>query len=355
VQEICCGVSTFRSAFAACILKPLIFNTLDRKRRAVKSTGKFSVKLTGKFFAFSTWGAAMKGVLWRALVVEMLGTFALVFIGAGVVCVNHLTLPAQQQPAAAAALAQHPGLVGIALAQGFILAVALAATMHVSGGFLNPAITLMLWVFGRLDSVRMAWLIGAQLLGGVLAGLCLRLTFSDSVLAEARLGTPHLSLHAYPELQWSSLCSGACIELVLTFFLVFAIFGAILKREAWLAQDETGRGTRPAPEASLQTVDARLAGVVAGLTLTACVVFGYPLTGAATNPARWFGTVLWEASLGSSSSRPGPFADLFVYIAGPVVGALLAGVVYFRILAPQAKDTGPQPQKASTTAPRGKK
>src|SRR4051812_7574167 len=98
----------------------------------------------------------------RAYGLELLGTFALVYFGAGIVCVNHMTTGAGGQPGTAALLGHQPGLVGIALAQGLILATVLAATMHVSGGYLNPAVALMLWVCNRLPSGRAAWLIGAQ-------------------------------------------------------------------------------------------------------------------------------------------------------------------------------------------------
>ena len=114
--------------------------------------------------------------LLRAYLVELLGAFALVYFGAGVVCVDYLTTPAEPERGSVAAkapapqtgaapLLQHqPGLVGIALAQGLILAVVLSVTVPVSGGYLNPAVTLTLWVFNRLDHVRTAWFIGAQLL-----------------------------------------------------------------------------------------------------------------------------------------------------------------------------------------------
>src|SRR5262249_45884713 len=82
-------------------------------------------------------GTAMDKQLMRAYVAELIGTFALVFVGAGAVLVNAVATEANQQP----------GLVGIALAHGLILAVVLSVTLHVSGGFHNPAVTLMLWVF----------------------------------------------------------------------------------------------------------------------------------------------------------------------------------------------------------------
>lgn len=297
----------------------------------------------------------MNKPLLRAYVVELLGTFAVVFFGAGVICVNYLTTPTGQQPGTTAVLGHQPGLVGLALAQGLIYAVMLAATVPIAGGFLNPVITLTLWVFQRLDSVRTAWLLGAQLLGGFLAGLCLRLLFAAELLREARLGAPHLNPLVYPDVQWNSLLTGAGIELVLTFFLIFAIFGVIL-----------GRWFRPAAGASLETpaattdettgmLEARWMGLAAGLALTACMLLGYPLTGAATNPARWFGPVFWEwAAFGSETIHP--FGDAFVYTVGPLTGALLAGLVCFRILFTGEDRTAlAAAERRPTTALRAKK
>src|ERR1700758_4222255 len=125
--------------------------------------------------------------LMRAYTAELIGSFALVFIGAGAVGVNYMTVVPEMRP----------GLVGIALAQGLIYAVGLSVTLHISGGYLNPAVTLMLWSFNRLDTARMAWYIGAQLLGAVLAGLCLYFTFDPRVLHASHLGTPHVNLAAF--------------------------------------------------------------------------------------------------------------------------------------------------------------
>src|SRR5581483_12081268 len=99
----------------------------------------------------------------RAYLIELLGTFALVYVGAGVVCVNQVTTAVGQQAGTAPLTLHQPGLVGLALAQGLIVAVMLAVTVPYSGGYLNPAITLMLWCLGRAPTVRSAWLIGAQL------------------------------------------------------------------------------------------------------------------------------------------------------------------------------------------------
>jgi len=210
-----------------------------------------------------------------------------------------------------------PGLVGVALAQGLILAVLLAVTLPISGGFLNPAVTLMLWVFNRLDHQRTWWFIGAQLLGAALAGGCLRLTFTEGVLGQTRVGTPHLTAAvlggpgatANPTVPM--LLTGTGIELALTFFLVFAIFGTVL-----------------------DTRGPRLGGLAVGLALSADMLMGFPLTGAAVNPARWFGTVIWERTVSDIPLVPGTFSDMFVYLAGPILGALLAGGVYFKLILP---------------------
>jgi aquaporin TIP len=248
----------------------------------------------------------MDASLRRTVVAELLGTFALVYLGAGAVCVNHLTSTATQS-VSSTLHAQQPGLIGIALAQGLTLAAVLAVTVKLSGGFLNPAITLMLWVFNRLDSKRTALLLVAQLAGAILAGTCIRFTFDDTVLREARLGTPHLNPIAYPTgIGVGPILAGTSIELVLTFFLVFAIFGA--------------SGNDAEPERSA---------LPAGLMVVAAAVVAGPLTGAALNPARWFGTVPWEQLVPGAAN---PWGDTFVYLAGPILGALAAGLVLYRFL-----------------------
>jgi aquaporin Z len=242
----------------------------------------------------------------RAYVAELIGTFALVFLGAGVVCTSKL---------ADLAGPNQPYLVGIALAQGFILAAALSATAPLAGGFLNPAVALMLWVYKRLAGGRALGLIAAQLLGAVLAGLVLRVTYSEAVLGEAGLGTPHLNLPAWriaegAPIPLKVLLSGIGIELVLTFILTFAIFGTMIDPRA-----------------------PRLGGLAVGLTQAAGALMAFELTGAAANPARWIGPALWEATV----ARGGVFRDHAVYWIGPILGALLAGAVYTVVLLPPEK------------------
>jgi glycerol uptake facilitator-like aquaporin len=282
--------------------------------------------------------------LFRLYLIELVATFGLVFFSAGAVCVNHLTTPTDQQPATATQTPYQPGLVGIAMAQGLILTALLGATVRVSGGYLNPAIAMMLWLFNRLDTRRFAWLVGAQFVGAVLAGMCIHYVFEAEVARQAqfpRFGTPHVSPEAYgPVLSRGNLLAGTGIEVVLTFFLVFAIFTAQSLAPAVRAEGSGGAG---------------VTGFLSGLVMTACVLVAFPLTGAAVNPARWFGCMVWEwAQMGTIFGRP-PYADLFVYVAGPIVGAMLAGIFYFKIYsAALAEPATPETTVAAAPAARSK-
>src|SRR5262245_33050813 len=180
----------------------------------------------------------------RPYLAELVGTFALVFLSAGAVLVNQLAAVSwHQQPGLGVvtvtdetSAAAHPvvigqpplGLVGIALTAGCVYAAALAATLPVSGGFLNPAVTLMLWVFKRLDGGRTTWLLLTQVLGAALAGLVLRLVFAgrEDVLVAGSLGTPHLNLDAFGAAGTTlgAVLKGIGVETGLTFILVFTLF-----------------------------------------------------------------------------------------------------------------------------------
>jgi aquaporin TIP len=243
----------------------------------------------------------------RAFIAELIGTFALVFLSAGTVCAAYLPR------------GEALDVTGIALAQGLILAVLLSATVHVSGGYLNPAITIMLWVLRRLDNLPAIVLLVAQLLGAAVAGGCLRAIFSDSVLVPAHFGTPHLS-EAFTDLSFGSLATGAGIEVVLTFILAFVIFGTMIDPRA---PRMGGLGV----------------GLTVGLALAAIALMGFRLTGASVNPARSFGPLVWELSYAWGTEQvPSLREQVLVYWIGPIVGALLAGLIYtYLILPPEGK------------------
>jgi MIP family channel proteins len=244
----------------------------------------------------------------RTFLAELFGTYALVLFGAGTACTTYLVSDTTFAPVGGATLA-------VALAEGFVLAVALSATAYVSQGYLNPAITLCLWVLKRLDGALTASLIAAQLLGAVLAGLTLRGLFRESVLLDAHLGTPYLKALRTPEgvVTFLALLTGVGLELIFTAVVTIAVFATLIDRRA-----------------------PRLGGLIVGLAQTAVILFGFHLTGGSANPARWFGPAVWQLSL-PNPSETSRLSDHPVYWVGPTVGALVAGVFYTAVILPPEK------------------
>lgn len=216
---------------------------------------------------------------WKACVAEFVGAFGLVFVGAGaVVLAANGTLD----------------LVGVALAHGLVLAIMVSISGHTSGGLFNPAATVALWVTGKLASARTVAYIVTQLAAAVVAALLLRYVVNDTNLFDAAAaGAPQVA---------AGVDSGRAIiiEAVTTFFLVWAIFGT--------AVDDRGPF-------------GKTAGLTIGLVIAFDILAFGPYTGAAMNPARWFGPALvgglWEL--------------WYVYLVGPLAGAVLAGLGYWAV------------------------
>ncbi len=213
---------------------------------------------------------------WKAAVAEFVATFAVIFIGAGSVIMSG---------------SSGSGLLGIALAHGLVLAIMVSVTGHISGGLVNPAVTIGLWVTGKLGTARSVVYILAQLAGGVFGALLLRAVVPPLLWKPALLGTPVLA----PGLATGK---GILIEAILTFFLVFTVFGTAI--------DDRGPF-------------GKTAGLTIGLVLTFDILAGGPLTGASMNPARTFGPGLVS----------GTWTDWWVYWVGPIAGAIIAAVVYW--------------------------
>lgn len=250
----------------------------------------------------------------RSYLAEMLGTFAVVFIGASAVCAHHL-FHAESRP----------GVLGIALAEGFALAAALAVVLPMSDGntgYLNPAITVMFWVFKKLDGARTLALMGVQLLGAAMAGGLIWLIFrgNEIALADARMGTPHMNLEAWNAsgMTLKMVVSGAALEAVLTFLLTLVILATLVDPRAPRLLGPTGKWLTP---------------LWVGLMMAAVVFAGYALTGASVNPARWFGTVIWESTVPALQAQK-PLRDHMPYWMGPIIGALLAGGLYTTFILP---------------------
>lgn len=227
----------------------------------------------------------------RNCLAELFGVFALTFIGGGAIVVDYVTNGAV-------------GLVGIALAHGLALAVAVSATMNVSGGHINPAITLGLTLIGRCTPGTAAAYIVAQLAGAALAGAAIFYALPVGVLPDGgaapdaisyvKMGTPAFDATLINPLQ------AVVLEFIGTFLLAFAVYG-------------TAAGGK-APQG--------LGGFGVGLTLTFVILCIGPITGSALNPARHFGTALFAGQL----------PQAWIYWTGPVLGAAFAFFVFRMVL-----------------------
>lgn len=224
------------------------------------------------------------GATGRSLIGEFVGTFALIFIGAGSIVTNQLTKGAV-------------GLPGIAAAHGLVLAIMISAIGHISGAHFNPAVTFGIWIARKISTPLAALYIATQLIAAVVGGFILLAIFPSSAWQPVHLGTPGLG-------NGASFGTGVLLEAVLTFFLVFAVFG--------VAVDVRGpfKG---------------IAGFGIGLVVAFDILMGGPLTGASMNPARTFGPAV----------ASGFWQDHLVYWIGPLIGAAIAAAVYGYVLLPR--------------------
>ena len=213
-------------------------------------------------------------------VAEFVGTFALIFFGAGAIITDHVT-------------GGQIGIVGIALAHGLTVATMVSAIGHISGGHINPAVTIAFLATRRIPPLTGALYIVAQIIGASLAALFLATIFSQEQWQAVNLGTPGVAN--------INVGTAIAVEAVLTFFLVFVIFGT--------AVDPMG------PKG--------IAGFGIGCVVMLDIFMGGPLTGAAMNPARAFGPALISGSWQD---------HILLYWLGPITGALAAGSLYHFVL-----------------------
>jgi MIP family channel proteins len=222
--------------------------------------------------------ARVKENVGKRYAAEFFGTLMFVFLSAGA-------------GVAIASLSPSVGYVGIfagAVATGIALALAISATMGVSGGHINPAVTVAMFSVGRIKLGEAAGYIISQVVGAVIGAALLWVLFPAAVGAAVQWGTPTASASI-------GSIQAIAIEAILTFFLVFAVFSTAVDERA-----------------------PKIAGFGVGLVVMIDALVGGSLTGAAMNPARWAGPAIVS----------GFYANWYVYIIGPVIGAILAALLY---------------------------
>ncbi len=229
------------------------------------------------------YGSEIGSSLGRTSLTEFIGTAILVFVGTSAVVAG---------PALDGSFYE---LVGVVLAFGVTLTALVAALGHVSGCHLNPAVTLGLAVTGRFPWPAAGAYVVAQLLGGTAGAAATWAVYGSAARDEAQLGAvvPQASV---------SVGQAFLAEVLVTFVLVLVVVS--------VATDERA--------------ESAIAPVAVGFALAAAIFAAGPVTGGAVNPARAFGPNLLAFE----------FSSLWLYLLAPVVGGVLAAVVYDRLLSP---------------------
>ncbi len=220
----------------------------------------------------------------RKYTAEVIGTFILVFIGAGAVCADSYLKSAGGTGI---------GLLGISMAFGLAVVAVVYSLGYISGSHINPAVTVACWVTKRMDTNMAVFYIISQLLGATAAGFALKLLYPNAI------GTVHLGATSLAE--GVPLAKGVLMEFVITFLLVFTVFSTAIDRRA----------------------NKAFAGLCIGFAIFFGVLIGGAVTGGSMNPARTFGPAI--ASIF--------FKDQFVYWVGPILGGIAAALFYERLMA----------------------
>jgi len=211
--------------------------------------------------------------LTRAYVAEALGTFALVLAGAGAVM--------------ASAATGAPDHTGVALTFGLVVMACIYIFGGVSGAHINPAVTLALAVTGQFPWTRVAPYVAAQCVGAIAAAIALREVLGPVAAVGSTLPTVGV---------WQAFG----LEVLLTAFLMLAVMAVVT------GSDE----------------QRRFSGIIVGGVVALEAMWAGPLTGASMNPARSLGPALVSGEVGS----------LWIYLTAPLVGAILAAVLYQALL-----------------------
>ena len=204
-----------------------------------------------------------------ALTAEFLGTFFLVFAGTSAIVVDTMTHAVTH--------------VGVSLVFGLVITVLIYAFGHISGAHFNPAVTVGFWALGEFPGRRVPWYIASQLLGAIAASSVVLGLFGRA--GSLGITTPQST----PEIA-------VVLEALMTFLLVVVIFGSAVHGKAVKS----------------------FAGIAIGGTIALDALFGGPISGASMNPARSLGPAIIA----------GAWPDQWIYIVGPLAGALLAVVAY---------------------------
>lgn len=232
----------------------------------------------------------------RVIVAEFIGTFFLVLAGTAAATAAVLGSAIAGQPA---------NSLAVALSFGLVLAALVSALGHISGAHFNPAVTLGLAATGKFPWKYVLPYICTQLVGAGLASLSVLLIFGSKAYEVAKLGA------TYPVTGTNSF-KVLFVEFLITFLLMLIVVA--------VATDKRASGS--------------IAGIAVGFGLCAAILIGGPVTGGAVNPARALGPMVVAHDL----------AYWWVYVTGPIAGAVSAAFLYDKFLA-KAEDPSEAEEK----------
>ena len=222
----------------------------------------------------------------KKYVAECIGTAVLVFLGCGTAMLVGCDA------------AQGGGYVLTALAFGLVIVGMAYCVGNVSGCHINPAVSLGVLLTGGMSAKDFVGYVISQIIGALIGSGVLALIFSLGGVTDMTGGFGSNGLAGVG----GSAAAGLVVEIVLTFIFVLVILG--------VTDAKAGHGS--------------FGGLVIGLSLTLVHILGIGLTGTSVNPARSIGPAIVAAIAGNGT----PLGQLWVFIVGPLVGALLAALIY---------------------------
>ncbi len=249
----------------------------------------------------------------QKLFAELLGTACLVYVGAGSAAATGVIAAGTKVPFSMAQL----GMISFAFM--LVIVGVVYAIGHISGGHINPAVTLSLAVSGKFPWREVPGYVAAQVAGAVIGALGIFVTLGKSATVAAGGGVT-----AYNPAT-TGFGRGLLIEAIGTAILVFVIFGVIDHRAV--------PGWAP---------------MAIGSVVFAVIIIVGPATGAAINPARYFGTFLMQAAFGGTVS----WGQVPAYLIGEFAGGVLGGLAYLGLARSRAKAelTGLAPADSESVA-----
>lgn len=222
--------------------------------------------------------------LMKRAIAELVGTYALVFFGTMSVVTTIVFFGGVESA----------GILVIGLAFGIAVVAMIYAFGHISGTHINPAVSISLWATGRFPTKDMVTYVVAQLIGATLASITIIAILGQRAVDAGLGGTAPGDDVSYIQ--------AIVVEAVTTFFLVLAVWGCAVDKRA----------------------PAGFAGLAIGLVVAGDIIVTGPIAGASMNPARTFGPLFTETLWGGTYD----WSQFPIYIIGPLVGGVLAAVVY---------------------------